>query len=294
MALLERLHVLYNDAMEQREPLCYGYPFMDSPVALLTTVALYLLVVWQGPKFMQNRKPMNLKVPIILYNITMVIISSIICFGGMFGIYNLGGFKVFCEGSGDTRTIPDELLIFYYVNLGWLFFVSKMIEFLDTVFFILRKKNNQVTFLHVYHHTSMCMFTWVGLNFFTGGNNIAYGVVNSFIHVVMYSYYALAAFGPHMRKYLWWKKYLTKMQIGQFLILIVYVSWNEMYGCGFSRTFVLITLAYICTVLLLFINFYVRAYLSSHKPQPHKDTVTNGHVHGEGESQVNGAVKKLN
>lgn len=37
--------------------------------------------------------------------------------------------------------------------------------------------------------------------------------INSFIHVVMYSYYGLAAFGPHMQKYLWWKKYLTIMQM---------------------------------------------------------------------------------
>jgi elongation of very long chain fatty acids protein 4 len=40
-----------------------------------------------------------------------------------------------------------------------------------------------------------------------------YPLVNSFIHIVMYTYYGLAAMGPHMQKYLWWKKYLTMMQI---------------------------------------------------------------------------------
>jgi len=29
----------------------------------------------------------------------------------------------------------------------------------------------------------------------------------------MYSYYFLAALGPEMQKYLWWKKYLTRLQI---------------------------------------------------------------------------------
>ena len=38
-------------------------------------------------------------------------------------------------------------------------------------------------------------------------------LVNSFIHVVMYSYYALSSLGPHMQKYLWWKKYITKLQL---------------------------------------------------------------------------------
>ena len=38
-------------------------------------------------------------------------------------------------------------------------------------------------------------------------------MVNSFIHVLMYTYYGLSALGPHMQKYLWWKRYLTVMQL---------------------------------------------------------------------------------
>jgi elongation of very long chain fatty acids protein 4 len=34
--------------------------------------------------------------------------------------------------------------------------------------------------------------------------------------VIMYSYYALAAFGPKIQKYLWWKKYITIAQLIQF------------------------------------------------------------------------------
>jgi hypothetical protein len=36
--------------------------------------------------------------------------------------------------------------------------------------------------------------------------------MNSLIHVIMYSYYALSAV-PALRKYLWWKRYLTQMQL---------------------------------------------------------------------------------
>lgn len=39
------------------------------------------------------------------------------------------------------------------------------------------------------------------------------GLVNTFVHIIMYSYYGLAALGPHMQKYLWWKKYLTSLQL---------------------------------------------------------------------------------
>ncbi len=37
--------------------------------------------------------------------------------------------------------------------------------------------------------------------------------LNSFVHVVMYTYYALSAMGPKVQKYLWWKKYLTQFQL---------------------------------------------------------------------------------
>jgi len=37
------------------------------------------------------------------------------------------------------------------------------------VFFILRKKNGQITFLHVYHHGSMVLLWWVGVKFIPGG-----------------------------------------------------------------------------------------------------------------------------
>uniref|UniRef100_A0A3P9DHJ6 Elongation of very long chain fatty acids protein n=1 Tax=Maylandia zebra TaxID=106582 RepID=A0A3P9DHJ6_9CICH len=44
------------------------------------------------------------------------------------------------------------------------------IEYLDTVFFILRKKFNQVTFLHVYHHCSMFTLWWIGIKWVAGGH----------------------------------------------------------------------------------------------------------------------------
>ena len=37
--------------------------------------------------------------------------------------------------------------------------------------------------------------------------------LNSFVHVVMYTYYALSAMGPEVQKYLWWKRYLTQFQL---------------------------------------------------------------------------------
>ncbi|CAG7786302.1 unnamed protein product, partial [Allacma fusca] len=51
----------------------------------------------------------------------------------------------------------------------WWFFFSKIIDTFDTIFFILRKKNSQVTFLHVYHHGSMILNWWLGAKYTPGG-----------------------------------------------------------------------------------------------------------------------------
>ncbi|XP_016301765.1 elongation of very long chain fatty acids protein 4-like [Sinocyclocheilus anshuiensis] len=54
---------------------------------------------------------------------------------------------------------------------------------------------------------------WAGVKFVAGGQSFFIGLLNTFVHIVMYSYYGLAALGPHMQKYLWWKRYLTSLQL---------------------------------------------------------------------------------
>ncbi len=51
----------------------------------------------------------------------------------------------------------------------WVYYFSKLIEFADTAFFILRKKNGQITVLHVYHHATMFILWWVGIKWYATG-----------------------------------------------------------------------------------------------------------------------------
>ena len=55
-------------------------------------------------------------------------------------------------------------------SVMWLYYFSKIVEFLDTLFFILRKKNNQITVLHVYHHSTMVFLWLIGVKWYTGGS----------------------------------------------------------------------------------------------------------------------------
>lgn len=46
--------------------------------------------------------------------------------------------------------------------------INKLLDLLDTIFFVLRKKQSHVTFLHVHHHVTMVMIVWTFGKYFTG------------------------------------------------------------------------------------------------------------------------------
>lgn len=82
----------------------------------------------------------------------------------------------------------------------------------------------QITFLHVYHHVSTCLFSWGYLKYLPGEQGVIIGLLNSFVHVFMYSYYLIAALGPKYTKYLWWKKYMTWIQL---VFLVLFTQWPQ-------------------------------------------------------------------
>jgi hypothetical protein len=65
------------------------------------------------------------------------------------------------------------------------YFLSKVIDLFDTVFFVLKKKQTHVSFLHVYHHSGMVLLSWIGLKYVAGGHSVFMGLINSFVHILM-------------------------------------------------------------------------------------------------------------
>lgn len=57
----------------------------------------------------------------------------------------------------------------------YLYFLAKISELLDTVFFVLRKKERQISFLHLYHHTVMPMISWGATKYYPGGHGTFIG-----------------------------------------------------------------------------------------------------------------------
>ena len=97
--------------------------------------------------------------------------------------------------------------------------------------------------------------------FFSGHETFLCGL-NSCVHVVMYSYYFLAALGSHMQPYLWWKKYLTMFQIIQLSSVLVknFVVIFGVASCGYPWQFSFLTAMLMILFLGLFTEFYIQEY----------------------------------
>lgn len=255
-AVWQSLLTVHQSIVENGDKRTDPWLLVYSPVPVSLIFLLYLLVVWAGPRLMKHRDPVDLRLVLIVYNFAMVGLS-----GYMFHEFLvtswLSNYSLLCQPVDySTRPLPMRM-----ARVCWWFFFSKVIELSDTIFFILRKKNNQLTFLHVYHHATMIFNWWLGIKYVAGGQSFFIGLLNTFVHVVMYSYYGLAAIGPHMQKYLWWKKYLTSLQLVQFVLFIVYTGNNLLTDCDFPDSMNALVLGYCITLIILFSNFYFQSYL---------------------------------
>ncbi len=110
---------------------------------------------------------------------------------------------------------------------------------------------------------------------------------NLFVQV-MYLYYALAAFGPQIQKYLWWKKYITQIQLLQFATCFVYGVIMVFLQEGFPPGLFWIGFAQNPFFFYMFYDFYQKAYYnkkssssSSSSPSNHPQLTANGKLAAE-------------
>jgi len=76
----------------------------------------------------------------------------------------------------------------------------------------------------------------------------------------MYSYYLLAALGPQIQPYLWWKKYLTALQMVQFILVMIHAFQLLFIDCNFPKAFVWWIGMHAVMFYFLFRNFYNQTY----------------------------------
>lgn len=135
---------------------------MGSPVPLFIIFGVYLwFVLKAGPQFMKDRKPFKLTQIVRVYNVFQVIACA---------SYVTKMIKLKCTldliwkcSYGTIIGTEEEAYV-----VVWYLILLRLLELIETVFFVLRKKQNQVTALHVYHHISTVFIIWMFLKY-SGG-----------------------------------------------------------------------------------------------------------------------------
>lgn len=275
------------------DPISATLPFLGSAWPMNIVLISYLLFVLKfGKKFMENREPYSLKTTLIIYNVFQVIYNgAVFCtlckselvfsprpnytyvsyiilkfFISVYFLFIIRAFDFRCMESLSLDN-PDKSI---ERLMGYLYFINKLIDLLDTIFFVLRKKQKQITFLHVFHHVYIILGVyWVNRIYGIGGQTIIIGFLNTFVHTIMYYYYMNAALFTGQQNQLWWKKYITIIQIVQFSIVFVQSAWTLFFnpGCQYPHFMQYTNLVMATTFVYMFTKFYINAYMKPKKVQ---------------------------
>jgi len=227
------------------------------PIPAITLALIYLSIVILGPRYMRNREAFHIPAWILfIYNMALVILSVYMVEELVVGIYR-SRYNLFCQKMNVTYD-KNEMKV---TNALWFYFFSKAIEFMDTIFMVVRKRFTQITFLHVFHHSTMLIIWWIVMTWIPGSQAWFGPVLNSAVHVVMYSYYGLSVI-PSLRDKLWWKKYITMFQLVQFLLIFTHTFTGLVRGCDYPLWGQLMLSGYMVVMLILFLNFYIQEYVT--------------------------------
>ncbi|XP_047997177.1 elongation of very long chain fatty acids protein [Leguminivora glycinivorella] len=248
---------------ERADPRVLDWPLMGSPWPLFFILTGYLAAIKiLVPAYMKNRPPYELRSVIRWYNVVQIISNAVVTWG----IMTSGWTTTYHFGCmlPDYSLNPEPLRMLRFL---WWTIIVKIIELLETMFFLLRKKDKQASFLHVYHHCGTLVVVWAGTKYVGGGIASFSTMLNTAVHVVMYLYYLLSADGSPgvkatLNKY---KKWLTILQMIQFTLMIVYSSQVFLPSCPASTGVALLFFANVIIVFYMFLNFFRESYVRKGK-----------------------------
>ncbi|XP_020296940.1 elongation of very long chain fatty acids protein AAEL008004-like isoform X2 [Pseudomyrmex gracilis] len=145
------------------DPFTRNWALVETPFpAIIITFAYLYFVLYAGPSYMKNRQSFNLRIFILFYNVFQILanawlVHSYISFG-WFTTYSLK-----CSNNNNLTSING----FKLITITWWLFILKLSDYIETCIFVLRKKQNQVSSLHVYHHVSNVLFGCMEHNYAT-------------------------------------------------------------------------------------------------------------------------------
>ena len=211
----------------------------------------HLTMIHLGPRLMHNRPALEMKAAMVVYNVYQALFNIFMVVSFLREVRRTG---MPWWGSRVDRSLQGRPLAF----LLYAHYHNKYVEFLDTFFMVVRKKQRQLTFLHIYHHALM-VWSWYAVLVFAPGGDAWFGAcLNSFIHVCMYLYYLAAAYNVCCP----WKKYLTQMQMIQFGLCGIHSAYLLCFcdPSTYPVSLIILQAFVMMNMLLLFGNFYRKSY----------------------------------
>lgn len=164
MQVLNMIGNTYERLMSQADPRVADWPLMSGPLPTMVICLCYVLTVKViGPRFMKNRQPFDMRYAMIAYNFLMVLVSSTIVY--LFSVHAwFNDYSFRCQPVDYTNS-PQAMMV---LKTSYLYFLVKFVEFIDTAFFVLRKKQSHISTLHVIHHGILPFSVWWGMKFVPG------------------------------------------------------------------------------------------------------------------------------
>lgn len=257
-AIKEHLPELYTRTNEylipHEHPFAKRLPFLN-PWHVAFSVLCYFVLIIGFAIIGKILGKHSYKLLGIMHNLFLYLLSLYMCVGLMVSA-RAAGYSLWNNPAG---TSEKDYRVAKFV---WLFYVSKVPEWMDTVLMLLKHNYHQVSFLHVYHHLTIYCIWWLASFKAPGGEAYYSAMVNSGVHVFMYGYYFLTMTFPTgtVRKVLNnFKFVITKGQMMQFFFNCLQSVYDlAILPAGqlvFSRSLLWLLFWYMISLLALFGNF---------------------------------------
>lgn len=243
-------------------PFAAKLPLMN-PIHVVFAVVMYavvLLALFPIAKVLGKHKYRWLG---LIHNAFLFYLSLYMC-SGIAITAIASGYSLWNNGVG-TKANDWRM-----AKLIWIFYVSKLPEFVDTFLMVLKHNYRQISFLHLYHHSTIFVIWFIVTCKAPGGDAYWSAMVNSGVHVVMYGYYfgtMLFPDGSAVRRFLnKFKFFITKGQMLQFACNCVQSLYdlNIPVKPNYPPSLIHLLFWYMLTLLALFGNFLIR---NSRKPR---------------------------
>lgn len=240
-----------------------GWMYENMHLPYIVIFVFYLPFVYFGSKIMENRQAFKLKTCMLIWNCFLAVFSTISA------IRIVPEFIQTCQNQGFKHSICNHSYKYHKPCAFWMFLfcIFKIPELVDTLFLVLRKQN--LIFLHVYHHATVVIYSW-HVYHTSLGNSRWFASMNSTVHSIMYTYYALKGLPSLIKIPKWCSMILTgsqtlQMVVGSYVVVVALYEQLIVGNCHSTTPMATFGFVIYFSYLVLFSQFFYSAYLSKTK-----------------------------